>query len=114
MEVMKGSRWNPLHPDGTRSILIKIASARRDVMGTNHKPLHAIDIAVYDRNRRRIPPEVLEPYAGQWVAISGDGTQVLASGVDLETAEQNLAALGIPGNSVGWERIPRLDEESWL
>jgi hypothetical protein len=80
----------------------------------NHNPSDPIDVVLYRRNRRQMPPEALEPYAGQWVAISGDGTRVLASGPDLETAEDNLAALGIPGNSVGWERIPGPDEETWL
>jgi hypothetical protein len=83
-------------------------------MSTLPGPQKGIDIAAYDRNRRNIPPEVLEPYAGQWVAISGDGTRVLASGPDLATAEANLAALGIPGNAVGWERIPGPGEETWL
>ena len=81
-------------------------------MNQKGPPEQGIDTALYDRNRRRIPPEVLAPYAGQWVAISGDGTRILASGPDLEAAEANLAALGIPGNSVGWERIPGPDEDS--
>lgn len=83
-------------------------------MGTPFGPETGIDTVIYDRNRRNIPPEALEPYAGQWVAISGDGTRVLAWGPDLATAEANLAALGIPGNGVGWERIPAEDEETWL
>jgi hypothetical protein len=61
-----------------------------------------------------MPDAVLLPYAGRWVAISADCTQVLASGPDLATAEANLAALGVPGNAVGWERVPGLDEETWL
>jgi hypothetical protein len=83
-------------------------------MNTNGAPPGGIDLAVYARNRSLIPPEDLEPYAGQWVAISSDGTRVLVSGPDLETAEANLAQLGIPGNAVGWERIPALDEDTWL
>jgi hypothetical protein len=39
---------------------------------------------------------------------------VVASGPDLEAVEQRLAALGIPGNSVGLERIPAEWEETWL
>lgn len=80
----------------------------------NGKSKQTIDVVLYERNRRRIPPEALEPYAGQWVAFSGDGTRVLASGPDLQTAEANLAALGIAGDEVGWARVPGLDEETWL
>jgi hypothetical protein len=83
-------------------------------MNANGKPVEEIDLAVYSENRRKIPWEVLAPYAGQWVAISADGTRILAGGPDWETAEAKLAALGIPGNLVGWDRIPALDEESWL
>lgn len=82
-------------------------------MNTNNK-LAQIDMVRYAKNRRQISSEALAPYAGQWVAISGDGTCVLTSGHDLETAEANLAALGIPGNAVGWERIPGPDENTWL
>ena len=80
----------------------------------NQQPDLAVDLVVFARNRRQIPPEVLEPYAGQWVAISGDGTRVVASGPDLEAVEQNLAALGIPGNSVGLERVPAEGEDTWI
>jgi hypothetical protein len=83
-------------------------------MSANGPPESPIDVALFMKNRRLIPREMLEPFAGQWVAISGDGTRILASSPDLETAEANLAALGIPGNSVGWERIPGLDEHTWL
>jgi hypothetical protein len=83
-------------------------------MNNNGQVIQQLDVLLYERNRRLIPPEDLEPYAGQWIAISGDGTRVLASGSDLATAEANLAALGIPGNSVGWERLPGPDEDAWL
>jgi len=83
-------------------------------VNTNDTPRGEINLAQYSRNRRNISQEVLAPFAGQWVAISGDGTRVLASGPDLETAEANLAALGVAGNTVGWERIPAPDEETWL
>jgi hypothetical protein len=83
-------------------------------MNTNNKAIHEIDPVVYEKNRHHIPPEVLEPYAGQWVAFSSDGAHILASGADLATAEANLAVLGIPGNSVGWERLPGSDEDTSL
>ncbi len=83
-------------------------------MSSNDKPEPKFDVVQYSENRRKIPWKDLEPYAGQWVAISGDGTHVVASGPDIEAAEANLAALGIPGDTVGWARIPALDEDTWL
>lgn len=84
------------------------------VMSTNNQHVAGLDVVVYEQNRRRIPQEEMEPFAGKWVAISGDGKRILASGADLATAEANLAALGIPGNSVGWERLPGPDEDTSL
>jgi hypothetical protein len=83
-------------------------------MNVNGKEHDEIDLGVYSENRRKIPWESLASYAGQWVAISADGTRVLAGGPDLDSAEANLAALGIPGNAVGWQRIPGPDEDTWL
>jgi hypothetical protein len=83
-------------------------------MSAKGAPGTEIDPALFGRNRQWMPPELLEPYAGQWVALNVECTRVLASGPDLKTAEANLAALGIPGNSVGWERVPEADEDSWL
>src|SRR5262249_41759524 len=76
------------------------ADARGTVMNSNGQVIQQLDVLLFERNRPLIPQKDLEPYAGQWVAISGDGTRVLASGPDLATAEANLAALGIPGNAV--------------
>ena len=81
---------------------------------SNQKADLAVDLALFGRNRQQIPPELLVPYAGQWVAISGDGTRILASGSDMDAVEQKLAELGIPANSVGLERIPADDESTWL
>ena len=78
------------------------------------KPEPRVDLALFTENRRKIPWAALEPYAGQWVAISGDGTQVLTSGPDLEAVEQNLVALGIPVNNIGLERIPAEGEDTWI
>jgi hypothetical protein len=80
----------------------------------NHRPKKEIDLALFQENWLKIPYATLQPYAGQWIAISGDGTTILASGPDLETAEKNLAALGIAGDEVGWDRVPGENEETWI
>lgn len=83
-------------------------------MGETGKPLPEIDMVLYARNRRTIPWENLACHAGQWVAFRADGTRVVASGNTIEELDANLRAAGIDAGEVGWERIPALDEESWL
>lgn len=83
-------------------------------MSANGKPDCPVDLWTYHQNRLRMPWDRLEPFRGKWVAISGDGTTVLAAGGDLTEAEASLARLGIPGNSVGWEYIPGPDEDNML
>ena len=73
-----------------------------------------LDLVVYEQNRRRIPAEVLEPYAGQWVAFSPDGTRVVAHGSRIEDLGREMDRLGVDSNRVVLERIPALDEDTWL
>jgi hypothetical protein len=69
-------------------------------MSENGRPVDWPDMALYYENRRKIPPEYLLPYAGQHVAWSLDGTQILASGQDIPEVEGQLLAAGIPPNQV--------------
>lgn len=78
------------------------------------KPQPGIDMVLYARNRRTIPFDKLTCYAGRWVAFSADGTRVVASGNTINELDANLQAAGIDAGEVGWERIPALDEGSWL
>jgi hypothetical protein len=71
-----------------------------------------IDLVVYQRNRRKIPPEALVPYQGEWVAFSGDGTCIVAIAPTYDELEDRLVELGIPGDSVGMARIPT-PEDLW-
>lgn len=50
----------------------------------------------FEENRSRFPAEALVPFAGQHVAWSPDGRQILASAATPEELEQRLAELGIP------------------
>jgi hypothetical protein len=77
-------------------------------------PAPKIDTVLYERNRSRIPPETLEPYAGEHVAFSADGTRVIAHGPDYESVEAELRSLGLDTSEVVWERVPGPGEETWL
>jgi hypothetical protein len=79
-----------------------------------NKTLAAIDPVLYDQNRQRLGPADLEPFAGQWVAISGDGTRVVAFGQSVDDLARVLADLGIEGSTVVWERLPAAGEDTWL
>lgn len=64
-----------------------------------------LDWDVYVENRSKIPPEVLRPYLGQWLAWSLDGTHVVASDPDLEGLASKLAALGLATDEVLHEAL---------
>lgn len=56
----------------------------------------------FHQNRNNFPPDELAKYAGQYVAFSGDGTRILASGDTMEAVEEKLVAAGIdPSQVVG-------------
>jgi hypothetical protein len=83
-------------------------------MNSNGKLSQGIDFALYERNRRLIPANELEPFAGQHVAFSADGTQVVAHGEGYEGVFAHLDSLGIDGNTVVLEYIPGPNEDTWL
>jgi hypothetical protein len=66
------------------------------------------DIRSYSENRSRVPVEALAPYAGQYVAWSPDGRQILASGADPDAVEQHLAetALDPAAFVIGYVDLP--------
>jgi hypothetical protein len=80
----------------------------------NNRPKQGIDLALFQENWRKIPSEQLLPYAGQYVAFSADGTRVVAWGPDYDAVEAQLNSLGLDGSEVVWDRIPGLDEDTWL
>jgi hypothetical protein len=49
----------------------------------------------FNANQQKVPLEVWERYAGQYVAWSWDGTQVLAAAADREQLDKELLAKGI-------------------
>ena len=73
-----------------------------------------IDSKRYNENRNRLPPELLEPYAGQYVAFNAEGTCVLAHGEDRLAVVAMLRARGIDPQTVVYSRIPGADEDTWL
>jgi hypothetical protein len=64
--------------------------------------------AQYFENRRNCPPQELEKYAGEYVAWSWDGSQILASGASMEQVEQQLVAAGIDPSRVVGEYVDSL------
>jgi hypothetical protein len=62
--------------------------------------------AEYGTNRSRFSRVELERYGGSWVAFSGDGRQIVASGETIQRLEEQLAAAGQDPEQVVFERIP--------
>ena len=59
-------------------------------------------------NREKIPPEVLDQYAGQHIAYSWDGTQVLAGAEDLGVLYDKLRAMGVDTHHVVYSYVEGL------
>lgn len=71
----------------------------------------SFDAATYIKNRRTFPLEELEKYAGQWVAWTLDGSQVVAGS---SQSEEDLIALlrnmGKDPLQFVFDYIPGLDD----
>ena len=63
----------------------------------------------YEKNRANIPPEELKRCAGQWVALSSDGSRILATAETLTDLEVRLVAAGEDPEKVAFERIEQED-----
>jgi hypothetical protein len=57
-------------------------------------------------NRAIFPVTELDKYVGQWIAFNQDGTEIVASGNDLELLEDRLKAIGLDPNVVVVECVP--------
>lgn len=64
-------------------------------MSTNDKRPEPPDLSHFHENWCNFPPEEYLKYAGKFVAISPDGTRILASGDSWEELDAALEAAGI-------------------
>jgi hypothetical protein len=64
-----------------------------------------MDIAVYQKNRRRIPAASLLKYDGMWVAFSSDGCCVVASGRSFENLQDDIARKQLNAEELGLEHL---------
>jgi hypothetical protein len=74
-------------------------------MNPNGPPDSPIDVPLFDKNRRKFPPDQLVPYWGKQVAWNADGTRIVASGDTGEEVDRQLDALGIPYSHVVYDFI---------
>ncbi len=62
-------------------------------------------------NRAIFPATELAKYKGQWVAFNQDGTDIVASGIDLEILEDRLKAIRLDPNDVVVECVPDAEDD---
>jgi hypothetical protein len=67
-----------------------------------------------ENRQKRFPPDSLLQYAGQFVAWSLDGTQLLGHGMDEEAVRQEMIAKGLNPDHAVWDQLPSLDEGGFL
>ena len=70
---------------------------------TNKTP---VDRQVYVTNRGKFLPEDLQPYAGQWVAWSADGSRIVAHNIDLGQAVREVEQAGLQREDVVFSHLP--------
>jgi hypothetical protein len=75
----------------------------------NHQQPADFDGGVFTDNQNRFPATELLKYAGQWVAWSLDGTQIVASGKDEAALLSNLQRVGIDPSRVVQGRVEPMD-----
>lgn len=73
--------------------------------------LHPPDVSLYPINRAKFPLEELIKFAGQYLAWSPDGTQILAHGPDEESVERELESMGIDPSQVVVSYEDRLERD---
>jgi hypothetical protein len=56
-----------------------------------------------------LPLEAYEKYRGMWIALSEDGSRIIAGADDLETLEDQLAALGENPEKAIFDRVEQDD-----
>jgi hypothetical protein len=72
------------------------------------------NLGSYHQNRQKFPPEELSKYAGQYVAFSFDGKQILASGKNEDEVEARSQAAGIDPSQVVGSYVPSADQSILL
>lgn len=62
-------------------------------------------LSPFDRNRLAIPTAEWQRYIGQWVALSPDGSRILAGDADIVKLEAKLVELGANLEEVFFEGV---------
>jgi hypothetical protein len=66
-------------------------------------------LSPFERNRMAIPIEECRRYIGQWVAISPDGSRIVAGDADFAALDAKVIALGENPEEVCYEGVPDPD-----
>ncbi len=73
-----------------------------------------VNSALVTENFNKLPPAELLKFAGQYIALSLDGSRILASGADEQQMEENVKKLGINPNRVIGMYMPGEDEHTLI
>ncbi len=66
-------------------------------------------LSPFERNRMAIPIEEWRRHVGKWVAMSPDGTRIVAADADLAALDAKVIALGEDPEEVVYEGVPDPD-----
>ena len=66
-------------------------------------------LPTFDRNRIAIPTAEWQRYIGQWVAISEDGSRIVAGDEDIGRLYDQIVAMGLDPATVTFEGVEEPD-----
>ncbi|MGI8981030.1 MAG: hypothetical protein ACR2FY_17520 [Pirellulaceae bacterium] len=66
-------------------------------------------LPAFDRNRMAIPTAEWQRYIGQWVALSADGSRIVAGAPNIGELEVKLRELGVNPEEVVFEGVEEPD-----
>ncbi|MBC7854746.1 MAG: hypothetical protein IAF94_15045 [Pirellulaceae bacterium] len=69
-------------------------------------PEQLASLSPFERNRMAIPTAEWQRYIGQWVAISPDGSRIVAGDADIGCLDAKVIALGVNPEEVVFEGVP--------
>jgi Family of unknown function (DUF5678) len=66
-------------------------------------------LSPFDRNRMAIPTAEWQKYVGQWVALSPDGSRIVAGDEDIGRLYDRIVAMGLDPAEVEFEGVEEPD-----
>jgi hypothetical protein len=89
--------------------MMEVVSTSGNTLMDTITPEQLARLPAFDRNRMAIPTAEWKRYVGQWIALSEDGSQIVAGAPDCGQLYDKLVAMGINPDEVEFEGVEEPD-----